>query len=115
MWRVIQVCKVPASIVPLPGVRTLTWVEAMTLPIRGRGVQAPLSKRSCVVYQRQPPCDPKTLRVHLDQRREIGAWIRSREVKCVVPQRTSVLELECICKLLFLQENKAPPKFSCNI
>src|SRR2546430_9457165 len=106
---------VPASIALLPGVSTQIWVEAMTLSVRGRGVQAPLSKRSCVVYQGQPPCDPKTLEVRLDQRREIGAWIRSREVKCALPQRTSVLELECICKLLFLNENKASPKFSCNI
>src|SRR5437899_4000559 len=57
---------------------------------------------SSVVYQRQPPCDPKTLGVRQDQRREIGAWIRSREVKCVLPQRASVPELDCIGKPLFL-------------
>src|SRR5712691_5641136 len=113
--RLIQVCKVPASIAPLLGVSTLRWVEARTLLVSGRGVPAPLSKRSCVVYQGQPRCDPKTLGIHLDQRREIGAWIRSREVKCALPQRASVLELDCICKLLCLNENKASPKFSCNI
>jgi hypothetical protein len=87
----------------------------MTLPGSGWGVQAPLEKLASVVYHRQPPCDPKTLGVRQDQRREIGAWIRGREVKCALPQRASVLELDCICKLLFLNENKASPKFSCNI
>jgi len=105
------------------------------------------------VYQGQPPCDPKTLGVRLDQRREIGAWIHGkqhlanlrrkdllpklrnapqsvdlvgcsasnfadsagREMKCALPQRAPVLELDCICKLLFLNENEASPKFSCNI
>jgi hypothetical protein len=80
-------------------------VEAMTLPVRGRGVQAPLSKMSFVVYQGQPPCDPKTLGVRQDQRREIGAWIRSREVKCALPQRASVPELDYIDKPLFFKES----------
>ena len=70
---------------------------------------------SSVVYQGQPPCDPKPLGVHLDQRREIDAWIRSREVKCALPQRTSVPELDYGCNLLFLNETKASPGFSCNI
>ena len=68
-----------------------------------------------VVYQGQPPCDPKSLGVHLDQQREIDAWIRSREVKCTLPQRTSVPALDCACKSLFLNETKASPEFSCNI
>ena len=59
---------------------------------------------SSVVYQGQPPCDPKTLGVRLDQRREIDAWIRSREVKCALPQRASVLELDRTGKPLFLKE-----------
>jgi len=63
-----------------------------------RGVQIPLSKMAFVVYQGQPPCDPKTLGLHLDQRREIDAWIRGREVKFVLPQRASVSELDCIGK-----------------
>ena len=65
---------------------------------------------SSVVYQRQPPCDPKTLGVRQDQQREIGAWIRSREVQCALPQRASVLELDYICKPLFLKENEASPE-----
>src|SRR6516162_3169335 len=51
----------PASIALLPGVSTQIWVEAMTLSVRSRGVQASLAKLSSVVYQGQPPCDPKTL------------------------------------------------------
>jgi len=42
-------------------------------------------------------------------------WIRSREVKFVLPQRVSVLELECICNLLFFKDTEASTKFSCNI
>jgi len=38
----IHVCKVPASIAPLPGVSPLIWVEVMTLAVSGQGVQAPL-------------------------------------------------------------------------
>ena len=60
-----------------------------------------------MIYQGQPPCDPKTLEVHLDQRRAIDAWIRSREVKGALPQRVSVLELGCISKSVFLYEKKA--------
>ena len=70
---------------------------------------------SSVVYQGQPPCDPTPLGVDLDQRREIDAWIRSREVKCVLPQRIPVLALDCACNPLFLNETKAFPEFSCNI
>src|SRR3954452_15329600 len=103
----------PASIALLPGVSMQIRVEAMTLSVRRQGVQASLAKRSSVVYQGQPPCDPKTLGVRLDQRREIDAWIRSREVKCALPQRASVLELDRTSKLLFLKENEAPTKFSC--
>jgi len=43
------------------------------------------------------------LGVRLDQRREIDVWIRSREVKFVLPQPVSVLELECICKSIVFQ------------
>jgi len=68
-----------------------------------------------VVYQGQPPCDPHSLGVHLDQRREIEAWIRSTEVKCTLPQQTSVPALDCVCKPLFLNETEASPEFSCNI
>ena len=56
-----------------------------------------------MIYQGQPPCDPKTLGVHLDQRREIDAWIRGREVKCALPQRVSVLALDHTGKLLFFK------------
>src|SRR6266446_5810706 len=105
----------PASIALLPGVRTQIWVEAITLSVRSRGVQASVAKMSSVGYQGQPPCDPKTLGVRLDQRREIAAWIRSREVQCALPQRASVLELDRTCNPLFLNENEASPKFSCNI
>src|SRR4029453_16107302 len=59
--RLIQVWMGPASIALLPGVSTQIWVEAMTLSVRSRGVQASLAKMSSVVYQGQPPCDPKTL------------------------------------------------------
>src|SRR4029453_11533822 len=97
---------VPASIALLPGVSTQIWVDAMTLSVRGRGVQAPLSKMSSVVYQGQSPCDPKTLGVRLDQRREIDAWIRGREVKCALPQQVSVLALDHTCKPLFFK----PPR-----
>jgi len=70
---------------------------------------------SSVVGEGQPPWDPKTLGLHLEQRREIDAWIRSREVLCALPQWTSVPELDDICKPLFLNELKASPEFSCNI
>src|SRR6266581_7319640 len=58
-----------------------------------------------VVYQGQPPCDPKTLGGLLGQRREIDAWIRSREVKCALPQRVAVRAPNRICKPLFLNAN----------
>src|SRR3954452_10451905 len=103
----------PASIALLPGVSMQIRVEAMTLSVRRQGVQASLAKRSSVVYQGQPPCDPKTLGVRLDQRREIDAWIRSREVQCAMPQRVAVLELDCTCNPLFLKRNTASTKFSC--
>src|SRR6266446_3107279 len=74
-----------------------------------------LEKMSCVVYQAQPPCDPKTLGVLLGQRREIDAWIRSREVTCALPQRVSVREPNRMCKPLFLNAHGASPKFWCNI
>src|SRR6266487_2290683 len=83
------------------------------LSVRSRGVQASLAKMSSVVYQGQPPCDPKTLGVRLDQRREIDAWIRSREVQCALPQRASVLELDRTCNPLFLKRTEASTKFSC--
>ena len=67
---------------------------------------------SSVVYQGQPPCDPKTLGVRLDQRREIDAWIRDREVKCALPQRVSVLALDHTYKPLFFKQTKASTKFS---
>src|SRR6266536_5163388 len=98
---------------PLPGVSLQIWVEARTLRVSGRGVQAPLSKMPFVVYQVQPPCDPKTLGVLLDQRREIDAWIRRREVKCTLPQLVSVLELDRTCNALFLHEIEALTKISC--
>jgi hypothetical protein len=68
-----------------------------------------------MLYQGQPPCDPKTLEVHLDQRRVIDAWIRSREVQCALPQRASVLELDRTWKPLFLKKTEASTEFSCNI
>src|SRR5205809_7774846 len=102
---------VPASIALLPGVSTQRWVEAMTLSVSGRSVQAPLSKRSFVVYQGQPPCELKTLGVRLDQRREINAWIRGREVKCALPQQASVLELDRTCNPLFLNRLKLRQSF----
>src|SRR6266516_644842 len=97
------------TIVGLPSYRNKTFStrisrELLTLSVRGRGVQASLSKRSCVVYPGQPPCDPKTLGLRLDQRREIDAWIRGREVTCALPQQVSVLELGRTCKPLFLKQ-----------
>ena len=68
-----------------------------------------------MIYQGQPPCDPKTLEIYLDQRREIDAWIRSREVKFALPQRASVLELGRTCNPLFLKKTKASTEFSCNL
>jgi len=62
---------------------------------------------SFVVYQGQPPCDPKTLGVRLYQRRELDAWIRGREVTCALPQQVSVLELGRTCKQLFLKQTEA--------
>src|SRR5512145_2470906 len=108
-------CKGPASMAPLPRVSTRIWVKAMTLLVSGRSVEGPLYKRSFVVYQGQPPCDPKTLGVLLGQRREIDAWIRSREVQGALPQRGSVREPNRLCKPLFLNANGASPKFWCNI
>src|SRR5262249_21028756 len=37
---------------------------------------------SSVVDRREPPCDPKTVWVRLDQRREIDAWIRCK-MRCL--------------------------------
>ena len=68
-----------------------------------------------MVYQGQPPCDPKTLEGHLDQRRAIDAWIRSREVTFALPQRASVLGLDRTGKPLFLKRTEASTEFSCNI
>ena len=68
-----------------------------------------------MIDQGQPPCDPKTVEIHLDQRRAIAAWIRSREVQCALPQRASVLELDRTCKSLFLKKAEASTEFSCNI
>src|SRR5215213_9941592 len=97
---------------PLPGVSTLIWVEALTLLVRGRGGQTSSQRRSSVVLQRELPCEPKTVGVLRGQRHEIDAWIRSREVKCALPQRVSVLELECICNLLFFKETEGSTTFS---
>ena len=83
------------------------WIEADTLALSRRGVEPSLKKPPGVVYRAQPPCDPKTLGIRLDQRREIDAWIRSREVKCALPQRASALELDRTCKELFLNEFEA--------
>ena len=66
-----------------------------------------------MIYQGQPPCDPKTLEIHLDQRRAIDAWIRSREVKEAVPQQASVLELGRTYNTLFLHKIGASTKISC--
>jgi len=71
--------------------------------------------RSSVGYQGQPPWEPQPLRVHVDQRREIDAWIRSREVQWALPQRLSVPALDCACNPWCLNETKALPEFSCNI
>jgi hypothetical protein len=98
---------------PPPGVSPQIGVEVSTLRVRGRGVQASLSKRLSVVYRREPPCDPKTLGVRLDQRREIDAWRRSREVKEALPQRVSVLDLGRTCNALFLHEIEALLNISC--
>src|SRR4029453_5730713 len=106
---------VPVSIALLPGVSTPLWGEAMTLAVRGRGVQAPLERMSSMIYPGQPPCDQKTLEAHLDQRRAIGRGICSREVKCALPQWASVLELVCTCKPLFLKKTEASTEFSCNV
>ena len=57
-----------------------------------------------MIYQGQPPCDPNTWEVHLDQRRAIDAWIRSREVICALPQRASVLKPDRAGKPLFLKK-----------
>jgi len=89
--------------------------EAMTLSVRARGVQTPRSKMSSVVGEGPPPWDPTTLGLHLEQRRAIDAWRRSREGHCALPQRIAVPELDCICQPLFLNELKASPAFSCNI
>jgi hypothetical protein len=68
-----------------------------------------------MLEQGQPPCEPTTLEVQLDQRRALEAWIRSREVQCALPQRASVVELDCTCKSLFLKKTKASTAFSCNV
>src|SRR5438270_3918523 len=68
---------------------------------------------SSVVYRREPPCDPKTLWVRLDQRREIDAWIRSREVQAALPQQAAVPEPSRTCNALFLHKIEASTKISC--
>jgi hypothetical protein len=68
---------------------------------------------SSVIYQGQPPCDPKTLGGRLDQRREIDAWRRSREVQDALPQQASVLELGRTYNTLFLHKIEASTKISC--
>jgi hypothetical protein len=55
--------------------------KVITLQASTRGVESPLQKTSDVLYKRQPPCDPKPLGIRTDQRREISAWIRNREVR----------------------------------
>jgi hypothetical protein len=85
----------------------------MTLRVSARGVQTSMEKMSSVVYRREPPYDPKTLWLRLDQRREIDAWIRSREVKEALPQQASVLELGRTYNALFLHKIEASIKISC--
>src|SRR4029450_2347189 len=46
---------------PLPSTRPQIGVMAMTLRVRGRGVQPSLQTRSSVVLRREPPYEPKTL------------------------------------------------------
>src|SRR5215470_12036622 len=62
------------------------------------------------VDRREPPCDPKTWWVRLDQQREINAWIRSREVHDALPQQASVLELGRTYNALFLHKIEASTK-----
>jgi hypothetical protein len=85
----------------------------MTLRVSARGVQTSMEKMSSVVYRREPSYDPKTLWLRLDQRREIDAWIRSREVKEALPQQASVLELGRTYNALFLHKIEASIKISC--
>ena len=68
---------------------------------------------SSVVGEGQPPWDPKTLGLHLEQRREIDAWIRRKEVKDALPQQASVLELGRTYNALFLHKIEASTKISC--
>ena len=68
---------------------------------------------SFVVYQGQPPCDPKTLGGRLDQQREIDVWIRSREVQDALPQQASVLELGRTYNALFLHKIEASTTTAC--
>src|SRR5882724_7631500 len=102
---------VPASSALLPGVSTPIWGAAMTLSVRGCGVQALWERMASMIYQGQPPCDPHTLEVHLDQRRAIDAWIRSREVKCALPQRASVLSRIGLANHCFLRKLKLRQSF----
>jgi hypothetical protein len=63
----------------------------------------------------QPPWDPKTLVIRLDQRREIRAWRRNREVASCHPQSLPVSAPLPSSKPLFFQGFSNLLKFSGNI
>ncbi len=89
--------------------------KGITLQANTRGVESPLKKTSDVLYKGQPPCDPKPLGIRMDQRREISAWMRNREVKYSLRQYVPVLEPLYPHNLLFFNLLRISLRFSSNI
>ena len=98
----IHACKVGTGM-GLPSVIPATGAAANTVHASAGGVHSPLQKLRGVVYNGSPPCDPKTLVICKDQRREISAWIRTREVASFHPQCFPVLGTPRPWNFLFLQ------------
>jgi len=102
MRRAIQVLKVWACMAPPPCRAVHLSPEAMTVQASGGGVELPLKKTSTVLYRREPPCDPKPLGIPMDQRREVDAWMRNREVRDSLRQSIPVPDrLRLYNRLLF--------------
>jgi hypothetical protein len=90
-------------------------LEAMTVQASGGGVESPLKKTSTVLDRREPPCDPKPLGIPLDQRREIDAWMRNREVRDSLRQSIPVLDSFRPYNRLLFNPLRIAPRLSSNI
>jgi len=100
---------------PPPCIAVHMSLEAMTVQASGGGVESPLKKTSTVLYRREPPCDPKPLGIPMDQRREIDAWMRNREVRDALRQSIPVLDRLCLYNRLLFNLLRITPRLSSNI